>query len=285
MKPFLPILILWAIAAFTAPASAQEKTGEETSSSAIVIEARAEDDGSGTISNMQIMAVDATDLEGGAFFMTGDAMASGMPFGAINGMPMPFGGGDSFAMLNNPSVQKDLELVDDQIQQIKDVNADFSARIQDQVRELHRGNGSFDIARAKELGELVRKLKQQQKTEIDNLLLPHQQERLQQVALQMQMKAMGTARALASKLAEELDITDDQKDRLKQRQQELQEEMQQKISEMRENMQKELLQELTPQQRKKLKELTGAQFETKSEDFQPRRSSRAQIRDNGRGGQ
>ena len=206
-------------------------------------------------------------------------MASGMP------LPMPLGGGDSFAMLNNPSVQKDLELVDDQIQQIKDVNADFSARIQDQVSELRGDNGSFDIARAKELGELVRKLKEQQKTEIDNLLLPHQQERLQQVALQMQMKAMGTARALASKLAEELDITDEQKDRLKQRQQELQEEMQKKISEMRENMQKELLQELTPQQRDKLQELTGADFEMKSVDFQRRRSSRAPIRDNGRSGQ
>ena len=272
MKFSLSSIVLGAIAAATFPVQGQEELNEGATSGAIVIEARAEDNGSGTISNMQIMTVDATDMEGGAFFMTGDTMASGMP------LPMPMGGGDSFAMLNNPSVQKDLELVDDQIQQIKDINADFSARIQDQVSELRGNNGSFDIARAKELGELVRKLKEQQKTEIDNLLLPHQQERLQQVALQMQMKAMGTARALSRKLADELDISDEQKDRLKQRQQELQEEMQKKISEMRKNMQKELLQELTPEQREKLKTLTGTPFETKSEDFSSGRSFKSRVR-------
>lgn len=264
------LAIVWAAPQLTA----QEQSGEAiegAASGAIVIEATAEDDGSGVISNMQIMAVDASDMGGGAFFMTGDTM----------GGPMPFGGGDSFAMLSNPSVQKDLELVEDQIQQIRDVNADFSARIQDQIGGLRGENGGFDLARAKELGELVKKLKEQQKAEIDNLLLPHQQDRLQQVALQMQMQSMGAARALSSKLAEELGITDEQKDRLKKRQKELQEEMEKKIAKMREDVKQELLQELTSQQREKLKELTGAEFEMKSEDFQRRRSLSPRMRRGG----
>lgn len=266
------LAIVWAAPQLTA----QEQSGEAiagAASGAIVIEATAEDDGSGVISNMQIMAIDAGDVGEGAFFMTGDTM--GGP------LPMAFGGGDSFAMLSNPSVQKDLELVEDQIQQIKDVNADFSARIQDQIGGLQGENGGFDLARAKELGELVKKLKEQQKAEIDNLLLPHQQDRLQQVALQMQMQAMGAARALSSKLAEELGITDEQKDRLKKRQKELQEEMEKKIAKMREDVKQELLQELTSQQREKLKELTGAEFEMKSEDFQRRRSLSPRMRRGG----
>ena len=271
MRVYVSAIAAIAIAWAAPPLTAQEQFGETgAASGAIVIEATAEDDGSGVISNMQIMAVDASDMGEGAFFMTGDTM--GGP------LPMAFGGGDSFSMLNNPSVQKDLELVEDQIQQIKDVNADFSGRIQDQIGGLRGENGGFDLARAKELGELVRKLKEQQKVEIDNLLLPHQQDRLQQVALQMQMQTMGAARALSSKLAEELGITDEQKDRLKKRQKELQQEMEKKIAKMREDTKKQLLQELTPEQREKLKQLTGAEFEMKSEDFQRRRSLSPRIR-------
>ena len=253
------VLIMTSIAS---PLPAQEESG------AIVIEATTEDNGSGVISNMQIMTVDATDMGEGAFFMTGNAMGGAMP------MPFPMGSGDSFAMLNNPSVQKDLELVEDQIQQIKDINADFSARIQDQIGSLQDESGGFDLAQAKGLGELVKKLKLQQKAEIENLLLPHQQDRLRQVALQMQIQSMGTARALSNKLAKELGITAEQKDRLKKRQEELQQKMEQEIAKMRKDAKKDLLQELTPEQREKLKKLTGAEFEMKSEDFQRGRSVR-----------
>ena len=54
--------------------------------------------------------------------------------------------------------------------------------------------------------------------------------------------------------------------------------MEKKIAKMREDTRKELLQELTPEQREKLKELTGASFEMKSEDFQRRRSLSPRIR-------
>jgi len=89
------------------------------------------------------------------------------------------------------------------------------------------------------------------------------------------------ARAFATKLSEELGITDEQKDRLKKRQKELQDEMEEKIAKMREDTRKELPQELIPEQREKLKELTGAQFGMKSEDFQRRRSLSPRIQRGG----
>ncbi len=220
---------------------------------AIVIEA-IQDDG-GVISNrMQVMTFDATNMDHGIF--VGD---SPFEFG--------FGDGDSMSMLNNPSVQKDLELVDDQMKRINDINKEFSKQIQDQMKNMHGQDGVFSPDHAKDLGQMIRDLKEQQKAQLNEVLLPQQLDRLNQVALQMQMKSRGMGGLLAGKLAAELGITADQTKRIKERQKQLQKELEEKIANLRDEARQTLLEELTRDQRKKLEELIGEKFESKPEDF------------------
>ncbi|MEM7453585.1 MAG: hypothetical protein AAF456_04440 [Planctomycetota bacterium] len=206
------------------------------------------DDGSGSVmSSMRIMSPG----DGQTMMFSGDA-----PF---------FGGGDDFSMLQNPSVQKDLELVDDQLEQVLDMQRRHGEQIRDALGDIRNGITPEGVER---LQETIAALKDRQKDELNDLLLPHQQERLRQVALQMQMQSRGTAGALTSEqFAEELGITDEQKERLRERSQELQEELQRQYEELREQAKEELLSELTPEQRAKLDEMTGDEFEHNSQDW------------------
>ena len=155
---------------------------------AFIIEAT-EDMGDGSRRNMRVMAAPDSDM---AF--VGD---SGMFWG---------GHGDSFSMLNNPSVRKELELVDEQMDRIREVNKEFGEKIRESLGDLSQGG--FDPDRASQLKDVIAQIQQQKQDEINKLLLPHQQDRLKQVALQMQMKSRGTANALSSdKIAEALGLT------------------------------------------------------------------------------
>ncbi len=266
--------ILICLGLMTGWAAAQQDVQQDTEviaepGGAIVVQSQTLGDGGESQTEMRVMALDVSEMGDGAFFMSSDS-AMAVP------LPMAFGG-DPFSMLNNPSVQKDLELVDDQVQRIRDINAEFSKQISEQMKSFQGDGGSLDLSRARELGDMIRQLKEQQKSELDNILLPHQQDRLKQVSLQMQMQAMGAARALSSKLAEELGISDEQKERLKKRQQELDNELQEKIKAWRDQARKELLKELTPEQRRKLEEMLGATFEMKQEDFEAMRSRGRRI--------
>lgn len=270
--------VLLCLGLMTGLAAAQQDVQQDTEviaepGGAIMIQSQTLGDGGEAQTEMRVMALDVSEMGDGAFFMSTDSVMAAP-------LPMPFGG-DPFSMLNNPSVQKDLELVDDQVQRIRDINAEFSKQISEQMKSFQGEGGALDLSRAKELGEMIRKLKEQQKSELDNILLPHQQERLKQVSLQMQMQAMGTARTLSSKLAEELGISEEQKQRLKQRQEELNKELQEKIKAWREQARKELMKELTPEQRKKLEDMLGASFEMKSEDFEAMRPNRRSIQRRG----
>ena len=178
--------------------------------------------------------------------------------------------GNQFSMLNNASVQKDLQLVDDQVDQIKQINKDFGEKIKSKMDAMKDDDGNFNFQMGSDFGEMIRDLKQQQQDQISGILLPNQQKRLDQVARQIRMKRMGTSKALAGKLAEELGITPDQKQKIKERSKELQKEMQEKIAELRANAKNSLLQELTKDQRNKLEEMLGDEYVEKKEDSKRR---------------
>ena len=168
--------------------------------------------------------------------------------------------GDSFGLLNNRNVQKDLELIDDQLDRIKEINKEFGKKIAEKVKMMRGENGSIQIDGASSISKLIQDLKAQQKAEIEGLLLPQQQKRLKQVKLQMQMQNRGTARTL-DKLAKELNITGDQKKRILKRQKELKKEFQEQLAQLKEDSRKALLNELTADQRKKFKDMVGERYE------------------------
>lgn len=190
---------------------------------------------------------------------------SDMAFVGENGMF--FGAGsDTFSMLSNPSVRKDLELVDEQMDRIREVNKDFGQRIRDSLGDLSKDG--FDPGHAANLKQIIADIQQQKQEEIDKLLLPHQVERLKQVALQMQMKARGTAGALSSdKVAETLGLTEDQMNNLKTRSKELQQEIAEKTKKLQADAKNELIGMLTSEQQQKLKDMMGDEFSANADDW------------------
>lgn len=218
---------------------------------AIVVASSSFSDGSGTT----LMTVDASEMSGPMVFASD-----------FVGQPMPFANtGDAFSMLNNPSVQKDLQLVDEQLEQIQDISEDFSKRIREKLDEMKDGDGNMKIQGAG-FAELIADLKSQQREQIENILLPNQQDRLKQVSRQMKMKRMGSQRAVTELLAKELGISDEQKERIEEKSKKLQAELEAKIAELRAKAKKDLFQELSQDQRKKLENLLGDEFIVKEED-------------------
>ncbi len=221
-----------------------------------------------TTSGMRIMS-------GGAGGMT---FLSGM--GGDFVMPAP----DPWSMLNNPSVQKDLELVGDQLASVQELQSKFAQEMKEQIGDISKGGLSKD--RLQELPALMEKIRAEQREKMEGMLLPHQVARLQQVALQTHLKQAGTAGALASeKVAEALGISKEQIERLKARSKEINEQLAKDTEALKEKAKEELLQELTPDQRNKLKEMTGDKYEPQTKDWQDslktmRRPRRRVQRDN-----
>ena len=251
-------LLALAMAGNSALAQAQEETeeGPVVESQMTVIAA---DDGSGT------PMVFSTRTGGGPAFAFGNADFS-MVGGGDFVMPAP----DPWSMINNPSVQKDLELVGDQLKRVQEMQKEHSDEMRKQLGDLRKG-GSIDLGNVQNVKEIIDSLRQRQKEELQQLLLPHQIQRLRQVALQTHMKQAGTAGALAnSEVAEQLGLDEDQIKSLQEKSKELREQMQKDIQALQEKMKASLIAELTPQQQAKLKELMGDKYEPQQEDWQQR---------------
>ncbi len=250
----IKLAMLMLAVGFTSSLVAQEQeTFQE--SSAIVVASSA--DGDGPL-GATIMTVDSSELGDGPMVFTDFAMEPSFIGGA---------GGSAFSMLNNASVQKDLQLVDDQLSQIEEINREFSTKIREKVEEMRDENGAFRLDNAANWGDLIKNLQEEQQQQIKNVLLPNQQERLKQVERQMKMKRMGSERALTKVLAEELGLTPEQKKNIKEKSAELQADLEAQIKALKAKAKKELLAELSSDQRDKLETLLGDEFIVKDEDF------------------
>lgn len=185
-------------------------------------------------------------------------------------MPAP----DPWSMINDPSVQKDLELVGDQLDKVRDLQKRQGEEMKEQLGMMRKG-GSFDLGNMEEFKENMKRMREQHQSDLKQLLLPHQIDRLHQIALQTHMRSAGTAGALSnSKVAEALDLSDDQVKQLKDKSKQLNEDLQKKIEELKQEMKKELLGVLNAEQRQKLQEMTGEDYKPNSEDWKERFRSR-----------
>lgn len=241
----------------SADSIAQEE-GESVEQGIMQIEMAVDDEsGAGPIVISSSSMVFAGEGEGGApnfeIFSGGD----------IGGNWMPGGGKvDPMSLLNNEDVREELELVGDQLDKYRNAQQE----LQDQIKEKSKAftSGNIDPSQmgaiAKEIGELQKSGQDQ----LRSMLLPHQLERLKQVALQMEMKKRGAANTLLSKeMVEELGIDAAQKIRIEDRQKELKQELADRMAKLKEEIRDKLLSELTSDQKSKLKELFGDKFEYK----------------------
>ncbi len=248
---FACVFVLPCVAQETEPQEGASGSEQVTQSQMVI---RAEDDGSGT---PQVFA----------FSTTGDG--AGMGEMVFMGDSSMIGTPDIFSLANNASVQGEIELVDEQMQQIRDINAEFGKKIQEQISEMRLGNMNPD--RGRDLSDLIQRLNAEKQQRMQQVLLPHQFDRLRQIALQTRMKRTGEATTLSSgEVAEALGISAEQQEKIKARAEELKKEMEEKIARIKQEAREELLDELTGEQRRKLEEMMGDSFELKTPSMQDR---------------
>ena len=177
---------------------------------------------------------------------------------------------DPLSLLDNKDVREELEFVDDQLDEFRAAQDELRQQILDRAKSL-AGAGKLDPSQMSEIAKELAKLKKGSQKSLESMLLPHQLERLRQVALQIQMKKRGAANTLISgKIAEELGIDAAQKKRIENRQEELKEELARRMEELKKEIRDKLLDELTSEQKRKLEKLSGDDFEYKQNSIHDR---------------
>lgn len=232
-------------------ATAQEETAESSSQGFVQVEMAMDDEsGSGpvVISSSSMFLGD----DGGFKMFSSDDFGGG--WGASKMNPL--------ALLDNDLVREELDLVGDQLDKFQEAQKEMSAQIAAKAKELTSGN--IDPASMGAIAKEIAEMKRSSQQQMEGLLLPHQLERLRQVALQMQMQKRGAAKTILSpEIAEELGIDKAQQKRIREREKELVKEMEDRIAKLKEEMKEKLMSELTTEQKAKLGELSGKTFEYK----------------------
>ena len=110
-----------------------------------------------------------------------------------------FGGSDAnLQLLFDEEVRKELEIVDSQVEKLRELSNKVRGESQERMREMFSGfrDLSEEERREKfgEIREKMQKYAQEVEKQIGEVLLPHQMDRLKQIALQSRLRRSGTAR-------------------------------------------------------------------------------------------
>lgn len=166
--------------------------------------------------------------------------------------------------LFNERVQQELELVDDQKAEIKDLLAELKNQQQElgEQMRLYADGATPEMIQIKRLEfvEQFEGIKKSSRQAIREVLLPHQQQRLSQVTAQLMLRESAKtnpAGVLAPEMVRFLEIDDKQATKMKDKATEIRERLAKEIARLTKEAQEELMQELTPQQREKYKSVVG----------------------------
>ena len=208
---------------------------------------------------------------------------SGQEWGGLSSyMPVPMLGGgahvpsDPMGMLRMPQFEKELELVDHQIEKIRELQQEM----QKQTSEIFRNAANVSGDNVGQMMQEAQKvIRERTEEKLAKVLLPHQLQRLNQLKLQMQLRSRGVHAVAGEELAGALGLTDEQKQQLMEKQREAQQKLQERMQQLREQLQQEVIEDvLKPSQLQKLEKLTGEKYEVKKPDYsamyaRPRRST------------
>lgn len=193
---------------------------------------------------------------------------------AQGGRP-PFGGGGPggemgavFFLIQDENVRKDLELVEDQVTKLREIGR----KSFEGMREMFSGFRDLsEEEREKKMTEIREKMQKRTEEiqkEMNEVLLPHQRERLKQITLQSRLRRGNTSDALASEtITKELGITDEQKEKLKAAQEEAEKELREKTEKLRQELKDKVLKVLTAEQRAKFEKMIGEKIEFSDNGF------------------
>jgi Spy/CpxP family protein refolding chaperone len=209
------------------------------------------------------------------------AQPGGGGFGGRGGFGGP--GGGVTGLLMSDQIREEIEITDDQLADLEAMGEEM----RDQMRSMFEGMRDLSPDERRErfatMRDDMQDIQSQAEDRMNEILLPHQVARLREINLQQQVRRGGLEGALQGELAEELGITDEQREQMVAKAQELQQEMQQKIEQLRKDAQDELMSLLTPDQRSKLDSLMGTDFEMEDRGFGGRFGGRGGRDRGGRG--
>ncbi|HMP80541.1 MAG TPA: hypothetical protein PKD54_13890 [Pirellulaceae bacterium] len=185
------------------------------------------------------------------------------PGGAFGqgGRGMNMFGGNLF-LLADEKVQKDLDLSEDQIEHLKKLQDDIRNTMMNMFQGMQPERGGDPRQMFQEMQEKAEATLKEFEEDLNDILLPHQTRRLKQIAVQSQNRGRGVGGSLLSEnVRNELNITREQEQKLKEAAEQLEKELQEKIAKLRRDSMNKLLDQLTPEQREKYRELVGDPIE------------------------
>jgi len=202
------------------------------------------------------------------------------------------GGGFGFSptmiwggLLRLEVVQKELELVADQKEKLKEIAEKAAAKARDNFAAMGKlRDASEEERKAKftEMGNAMRAQAEQTKKDIEEVLLPHQLERLKQIALQVR----GLAALDDKEVQDALRITEEQKEKMKSLREGMFEKLRgsmrraedegerkaqrEKFEAARKEVEAKILDVLTPEQKEKFDKMKGAKVDIDMSQLMPR---------------
>lgn len=213
--------------------------------------------------------------------------------GGPGGFGGPFGGGGGLiGLLMRDEVQQEIQLVDEQRDKVMKVAEESRDKMRQEMRGMFEEMRDLsDEERRERFGEIRSKMEEMNagvETQLKKALLPHQLERLKQIDLQVRMQQRGEGGLSSRTVAEVLELSDEQREKLEQRAEEVRKELQEKVRQAQAEAREKMLEVLTPEQKAKLEELMGDAFQLQDDDrFGGRgfrgRSERGGDRGNDRG--
>jgi Spy/CpxP family protein refolding chaperone len=197
----------------------------------------------------------------------------GGPVGPPGGPGGFFGGGGIAGILQMPEVQREIELTDDQRTELGKLRNEVRDQIRNQMQDSF--NGMRDLsdeerqARVDQIRAQMETIRKDVEGKLQKTLLPNQFDRLKQIDLQSRVQREGSAALSQGELADQLGLTDQQKEQLQQKSEQVQQDLQAKIRQLRLDARTQLLDVLTAEQRTKLEALMGTQFDLPEPNFNP----------------
>jgi len=193
--------------------------------------------------------------------------------GRFGGPGGPFGG--VIGLMQLAEVRDEIELSQDQQDELRRLREAVEGEIRDEMQNLFQGMRDMtDEQRQARFAEIQARFQEIAKGvegRLQQVLLPHQFDRLKQIELQSRLQRDGAAALTDGELAETLGLSEAQRDEIRQRAEQVQQDLQEKIRQLRLDARNQLLDVLTSEQRAKLNAMMGEEFEVPEFGFGPGR--------------
>lgn len=174
-------------------------------------------------------------------------------------------GNSSLGLINDKNVVAELELVDDQVEALNDLQDEMRNIFRESFSGMREKFSDKNVDRESLMQEIRDKIQSEMasvETELNEILLPHQVTRLEELSFQMQASRSGTQGLLTNpKVKERLGLTDDQIHEVEEKAEQVRADLEKKIEDLRASARDEILSVLTSDQQAKIKEMMGDSFE------------------------